>query len=296
MQLNALSKLAYDGLVADKMVYTIKDIEVVFSDCSDLDMDINLLGLMTVFKWFTSTGMELSYQFLHLTIQEFLAAKWAASQLSADGLLKFFQDHMGEGRYRMVQLFLAGISQLKFTFVDKIFQNEFVTPSIDIKAWHFLSHLIYESQNLSLFHNLAKIVTHINLTSGSNRSQFGWLMETLYLAWCGSSCELDYSSQGLTSQSLEILHRVNLEHHGTTRIEEVNLSYNHPGILTKLSLLPKMPMFEHTRKLKLHVEELTEEVSPHQIELHCLLNMRHLTILKISVKKIPDSSKEGYSL
>ena len=58
------------------------DLEAIFPDCSDLDIDVNLLGLMTDFKEFTSTGEELKYQFLHLTIQEFLVARWAI-QLSS---------------------------------------------------------------------------------------------------------------------------------------------------------------------------------------------------------------------
>ena len=65
-QLSALSKLAYDGLVTDRMVFSIDDLEAAFPDCSDLDIERSLLGLMTVFKWFTSTGQELSYHFLHL--------------------------------------------------------------------------------------------------------------------------------------------------------------------------------------------------------------------------------------
>ena len=107
--------VAYNGLVADKMVFSIHELEAVFPDCSDLDTDCNLLGLMTAFKEFASTGEELSYQFLHLTIQEFLAARWAVSQFPSGQLLKFFQDHLREGQYQMVLLFLAGISQLNFT-------------------------------------------------------------------------------------------------------------------------------------------------------------------------------------
>ena len=91
--------VAYNGLVADKMVFSTGELEAVFPECSDLDTDCDLLGLMTAFEEFASTGEELCYQFLHLIIQEFLAARWAASQLSSGQLLKFFQDHLREGWY-----------------------------------------------------------------------------------------------------------------------------------------------------------------------------------------------------
>ena len=95
-QLNALSKLAFDGLVTDKMMFSIDHLEAVFPECGDLDTDVNFLGLMTVFKEFISTGEALSYQFLHLTIQDFLAARWAASQFSASELKTFVQNHLRE--------------------------------------------------------------------------------------------------------------------------------------------------------------------------------------------------------
>ena len=298
--LNAVSNLAYDGLVVDKMVFSIEDIKAAFPDCSDVDIDVSLLGLMTVFKGFTSTGEELSYQFLHLTIQEFLAARWAASQLSDGEQLKFFQDHLMEERYRMVLLFLAGISHLKFPSAEDCFREELYfkhpvsreySDRRAVDYFLFLSHLIYESQNFSLFHNLASTVVRAELFAAwYHIAPFDCLVLAHFLTWCDHPLKsLDLSYCGLTNQSLEIMHRVNLEHHGTTQIEEVNLSHNN---LTKLSLLPKLSMFEHTRTLIIHGLKYSEGVSPDDVELHC---MRHLTNLKISVKKIPNSSKK-YSL
>ena len=106
-----------------------------------------------------------------------------------------------------------------------------------------------------------------------------------FLALCDCSLKLlDLSGCSLTSQSLEIMHRVNLEHHGTTQTEEVNLNSNHPRLMTKLSLQPKLPMFEHTRVLKVNCPQYPEGVSYDQVELHCLLNLRHLTTLQILVR------------
>ena len=293
--LNSLCKLAYDGLLADKMVFSVKDIKTAFPDCSDLDISINLLSLMTVFKEFTSTGEELSFQFLHLTIQEFLAARWAASQLSDGELLKFFQDHLREERYRMVLLFLAGISQLKFPSAEDLFRETLDFKYPDLREYSnrkvvdyflFFAHLIYESQNFSLFHNLAGTIVGAQLFATSYHiAPFDCLVLAHFLALCDCSLKLlDLSNCGLTSKSIEIMHKVNLEHCGTTQIEEVDLS-NNPIVITKLSLLSKLPMFEHMKVLKACGLQCPVEASC-VVDLLCLLNMRHLTTLKVSAKAL----------
>ena len=293
--LNALSKLAYDGLAVDKLVFSIRDIEATFPDSSDLNKDINLLGLITVLKGFTTTGEELSYQFLHLTIQEFLAASWAASQLSADELLKFFQHHPREERYRMVLLFIAGISQLKFPSAEHLFRDkldckhpvsrEYSNKKV-IDHFLFLAHLIYESQNFRLYHNLASTIARAELFVANYLiAPFDCVVLAHFLSWCDCSLKsLHLSNCGLTSESLEIMYRVNLEHHGTTQIEEVNLSSN-TKMITKLSLLSKLPMFEHTKVLKVcSLLWQYHEGASCVVDLLCLLNMRHLTTLEISVQ------------
>ena len=71
------------------------------------------------------------------------------------------------------------------------------------------------------------------------------------------------------------------------------MNNNNPEILTKLSLLPN---FEHTKVLKVNCLQYPEGVSSDEVELHCLLKLRYLTILEVSVKEIADSSKMEYSL
>ena len=303
-QLSALSTLAYNGLVADKMVFSTDDLEAVFPDCSDPNIECSLLSLMTAFKEFTSTDEELSYQFLHLTIQEFLAARWAASQLSAGELLKFFQDHLHEERYRMVLLFLAGISQLKFASAEDLFRDELdckhpVSREYSnrkvVDYFLFLAHLIYESQNFSLFHNLASTIAGAELFAAWYRiAPFDCLVLAHFLVWCDCLLKsLDLRGCGLTYQFHEIIHRVSLQHHGTTQIEEVCLSYN-PKIIETLSLLSQLPMFECTRVLIACGLQYPEQVSYNQLHLHSLLNMRHLTTLHVSVNKNPDVDSAIY--
>ena len=302
-QLNTLSKLAHDGLVADRMVFSIDDLEAAFPDCRDLDIDENLLGLMTVFKGFTIIGEELSYQFLHLTIQEFLAARWAASQLSDSELLTFFKHHMWNKRYKLVLLFLAGVSQLNFPTADNLFADNLFVDHMRMKMTYeetfesflFRAHLIYESHNFSLFHNLGYTLEQRKLSAKCySMSPFDCLVLAHFLAWCDCSLELlDLHGCGLTSQSLEIMHRLNLEHHGITQIEKVDLS-NNPKIITKLSLLSKLPMFERTKVLKACGLQCPEGISHSQVNIHGLMDMRHLTTLEISINEISGSDSGIY--
>ena len=76
----ALCQVAYDGLLKDQMVFSKEELE---SYHTLLTASSNSLGLLTAFKGFSESGIDLKYQFLHLTIQEFLAAE-ALSQKAAD--------------------------------------------------------------------------------------------------------------------------------------------------------------------------------------------------------------------
>ena len=297
-KLNVLGMVAYNGLVADKMVFSYEDLEAAFPDRGTLDLDVNLLSLMTVFKGFTSAGEELNYQFLHLTIQEYLAARWAASHLPADELLTFFRDHLNTERFRMVLLFLAGITQLQFLSAQNLFQHRLdlihpVNPCYSNKKTRdrflFLAHLIYESDNYSLYHSLASALQGGKLsTAWYSMSPFDCLLLAHFLAWSDHSLELlDLRDCSLTSHCLEIMHKVCSEHCGTTLINTVDFTRNHLEPTTTLSLISRIPIFEHTNEFILCDLYCPEGVqSPDHIEVHCL---PHLTILNISVKNIPDS-------
>ena len=82
---SSLCYLAFRGLSHDKLVFSRKDIEDIFSGESYVDPPV--LDLMTSAKSYSSRGAQNTYSFLHLTIQEFLAAYWIA-HYSSDA--KFF--------------------------------------------------------------------------------------------------------------------------------------------------------------------------------------------------------------
>ena len=64
---------------------------------------------------------EKSYQFLHLSIQEFLAAWWIAKYERTE---KVFNDHFNDDHFRMCLRFVAGLTHLKHRDYKQFFNKE----------------------------------------------------------------------------------------------------------------------------------------------------------------------------
>ena len=77
------------------------------------------LGLMTTF---TVCG-EKSYQFLHLSIQEFLAAWWIVT-CKYEKTEKLFNDHFNDDHFRMCLRFVSGLTHLEHEEYKQYFNKE----------------------------------------------------------------------------------------------------------------------------------------------------------------------------
>ena len=144
---NSLCNLAFKGLEEDKLVFKGDEVEEYFPDnYQELDVDLPVLDLMTSAKSYSSRGAQDTYSFLHLTIQEFLAAYWVAQNFTDAQKIHFFQQYIWDTRFRMVLLFLSGLTELKFPDAQSIFGKDLGIP-YNIHA----CHLLYESGNTSIF-------------------------------------------------------------------------------------------------------------------------------------------------
>ena len=116
----ALCKMAYNGLLDDQMGFSTSQLPQSLQGCPGCKgTKPDLLGLMSGSKSFTGSNAEVSYQFIHLTAQEFLAAWYVDLVLSAEEQGKLFVEKAGDDRFIMMLLFLAGITGLQDTHVYK---------------------------------------------------------------------------------------------------------------------------------------------------------------------------------
>ena len=170
---STLCEMAFNGLQDDQLGFS--QLPQILQECpGGRGTKPELLGLMSGAVSFSETGEELSYQFTHLTVQEFLAAWFAANKLSAEEQSKLFQEKWIKQRFKMMLLFLAGITELQdkevYLQILHSFKLQHHYPQHVLEAQSeleeksqkqvifFLAHLIYEAQNSSLSHHLARSV------------------------------------------------------------------------------------------------------------------------------------------
>ena len=106
-QFQKLCKIAYDGVMSDRIIF-------------DLKPGFNTLGLLQGVESFAIRGKSHSYNFLHLSIQELLAAIYMATQLNEDHQIEQFRSLFDRARFSAVFQFYAGKTKMKTRGIDKI--------------------------------------------------------------------------------------------------------------------------------------------------------------------------------
>ena len=160
-----ICKFAYYNLKKNIMTFFLVQLHQSFNQ----SINESYLGLMTSFAMYD----EESYQFLHLSIQEFLAAWWIAKYEKTE---EVFTEHFDNDHFRMCLRFVAGLTHLEHESYQQYFNKEldlqckrrgfdgcyfsnfneihrphiarflFQSDKLDI----LLFHLLYESQNEKL--------------------------------------------------------------------------------------------------------------------------------------------------
>ena len=100
-------KLAYHGVVENKIAFSVNDFSAV-----GIPISVPLLGLLQAVDSLVSTGRRVSFNFIHLSIQELLAA-FSISRLPPSQQISVFQELFGEPRFRAVFQFYSAITKLQ---------------------------------------------------------------------------------------------------------------------------------------------------------------------------------------
>ena len=143
--LQEMCQLAYTNLANTRMTFSSHQLQSLSEAVKE-----DYLGLMTTFIEYD----EEKYQFLHLSIQEFLAAWWIAKHEKKTE--EVFKDHFDDDHFRMCLRFVAGLTHLE----HESYQQYFNKQQLDLQCKR-KPLFGFETCHLSYFYQNPEIRTQV---------------------------------------------------------------------------------------------------------------------------------------
>lgn len=149
-----LCELAYMGVMDDQVVF------------SGLPADLDTLGLLQGVESFVRRGTVVSYNFIHLAIQELLASIYMATKLSKDEQVYKFNKLFNKSRFITVFQFYAAFTRLQIPGIHNLLiriaqiYGGKLPMNKDKSLLIYFLRCLYESQNSSLCESLVQYLKH----------------------------------------------------------------------------------------------------------------------------------------
>ena len=134
--------LAYRGVMENKATFSAKDLEQL-----RLPQELETLGLIQGVESFASFQKSVSYNFLHLSVQELLASFYI-SKLPENEEIDVFKRLFGQPRFAAVFQFYAAFTKLKTLGIREIVTN--IVKKKEKPQILYLIHGLYEARDVSL--------------------------------------------------------------------------------------------------------------------------------------------------
>ena len=148
-QYHELCKIAFDGVMEDDVIF-------------ELSRDFDTLGLLHGVECFTSYGIEYFYTFVHLSIQEFLAAQHIATAFIPAEQVAEFNKLFGKARFPSTFRHYSSITKLESEGIEDVVlqvvkRGTASNPTSEDKAYLLcLLYSLNEAQNAFLYKLVAK--------------------------------------------------------------------------------------------------------------------------------------------
>ena len=280
-QLQELGRLAYEGIVHGQ--------QVIFSD---LPSDFDGLGLMqSMIELYVDEGATVSFSFLHLTLQEFMAA-FHLSEQPVERQIRHFQEYgsidhnrLLYGDFQIVLQFLAGLRKFSGYPTDRIrsiVSNSKSSSELQISLDGL--HWIFEAQGSRCVCKAIGVTIISPLLRYRRLSAFDCFM----LGYCVSHSDcpwnIDVEDCGIGDEGVEMLVRGTLEGEPSHRgyISALMLKRNHITS-SGLNQLRKSPTLLNLDKLNLFWNPLGNGGATPLLRSSMARSIRHLSLTKTGI-------------
>ena len=187
-QLLALSKLAWEGIMKQQLTFSSADIGGV------------TLGLIeSVKELYRGQDAKLSYHFIHLTLQEFLAA-YHIIQLPLHTQQQLIREHVKVGHLSVVMKFYFGLS--KFNIFTSEMIQEHISDDESAAAYHWM----YEAGDTEAISDLLASCESIVVESSHEWSPLDYYVvgHSMAMAYSQSEWILDFYHSYMGNEGIEM--------------------------------------------------------------------------------------------
>ena len=192
--------LAFEGVKQNKVIFPQEELARL-----KLPLDLPALGVLQIVKSFSRIGQTSYRYFIHLSIQELLAA-YHISQLGEDEQVKVFEDLLDEPRFSAVLQFYAAFTRLTNQGVRSIMDYIYNLPSVLALLTYLRCFFEAQIQDPLLYQQLVprlngKMNFFANALSPFDCISFGYFLAFALragrLSVALESCSIDDHSLGL---------------------------------------------------------------------------------------------------
>ena len=227
-----LCQFACQALDKDEIVFSKKDLLEFFPQGLAFDDKILCFGLLQSAETVLDVTCVVSFNFVHLTFMEYLAALYLSRQ-PLDRQLQFLQ----KPRFTMVARFLFGIcfsrssSATQYLDVKHVIQCVAGTGEYDIDKLS-ICHCAFEAQNNSSNDKVIQVITdnpsYSGVDFGSPRTAHD-CTAVLYVIDNMQECsrlKINFSNSGISENQIRTLTDVLANKHGKLQVEKLDVSGN----------------------------------------------------------------------
>ena len=200
-QLVGLGRLAFEGRVREEVIF------------KELPEGCSALGLMNTCSELYGWRENVTYNFLHLTLQEYLGAFYI-SQLPASEQRKLFVEHRKLGHLNVVWRFVAGLTRMQAIgweeFRGRKVKEEgrvdsgYVVEDGRVRVWPSVVQCLYEAQDAG---SCASVFgqSGVEYCGKTNSTPFDAYAVGYCVSLCRNDWNVDLSYNGLGPEVVEML-------------------------------------------------------------------------------------------
>ena len=303
-----LSKLALQALNNNQLVFTYEEIQAACPDVIATPEAINGFGLLQAVQHFGLTGETMTFNFLHLTIQEYLAANYIITYFRPDEELRMLHKHFWSDIHaNMFSIYITLSKGQRSSFKNFLSGGDnSITISCEFLRDQLKCFWLFRCFHEAQDHQMCKSIEEAEIfnkkvirLAGTSLSATDVESVSLFLTSYKEWVELNLSGCYIQDHGLHIIHK-HLNHSGII-LRQLSLNYNglsrsSSSFIRDIVLSCKVKMLGVSDNKTIGENEEFHTMLTHPSSMLTVLAMNYTSLSSIAARAIFTAVKDNSKL